>query len=404
MIDAFTLPYDVYSGRQQTPYGTGVEDPGFMQRTANMALSMPTSLAPRGPAQPGDWLTSTSAKIPTEQDLKTAADAGYAAARSAEMTIPASDVATMSQGLQQNLQTDFGAIPKTAPKTFSILGELANPPTGVNAQANYTGLEAARRGLQAIAGEGGSDGFAAQKVIPQLDSFIDTISPDAATARANYAAAQRSNDLTGNLDRAVTGIGERAEMGAAAANSGTNLDNALRQRVKAFIQSPDNVRGFSDDEIDALKSFVQGPTLQNALRKIGNVMGGGGGLGMLLGGGAGALIGAHFGGEGLAGVGSMALPAVGAAIKSAENSMAKGGLNAIAGMIRQRSPLAQQWQAGAPTIPTIGNAGIVPGAGSAVQGGGVPTLSPQVPMYPRGQLPPLPTTGPIPQGLLAPWA
>jgi hypothetical protein len=391
-IDAFTLPGDVYSGRQQTPYGTGSSaDPTLMERAANFAtMTTPTSAATRaGALVPGTFASAVEA--PTTAQLKATAEAGYAAARAADMTIPASTVSATAQTLQQTLQNNFGAIPKTAPKTFALLDELATPPKGVNAQANYTGLEAARRGLQGIAGEGGSDGFAAQQAIPHLDTFIDTISPDAATARANYAAAQRSNAITGDLTQANTGMQEQAVARAAASHSGMNLDNALRQRVASFLQNPDNVRGFSKEEVSSLNDFVQGNALSNALRKVSNLMGGGGGLGAVISAGGGALLGSHFGSPEL---GAMAAPMLGGALKAWENSRAAGALDAIAQQVRARSPLGQQYIAqGARSPNMLQNRAVVPLLSS-------PPTSPQAP----GQLPSLPSTGPIPQGLLGGWA
>ena len=389
-IDAFTLPGDIYSGQQQTPYQTGTADPALMERAANFAtFASPTSTATRaGEIIPGTFASAVGA--PSTAQLKAAADAGYAAARAADMTVPASTVSATAQTLQQTLQNNFGAIPKTAPKTFALLDELATPPRGVNAQANYTGLEAARRGLQAIAGEGGSDGFAAQQAIPHLDTFIDTISPDAATARANYAAAQRSNAITGDLTQANTGMQEQAVARAAASHSGMNLDNALRQRVASFLQNPDNVRGFSKDEVSSLNDFVQGNVLSNALRKVSNLLGGGGGLGAVISAGGGALLGSHFGSPE---IGAMAAPMLGSALKAWENSRASGALDAIAQQIRSRSPLGQQYIDQSVRSPNmLQNRAVVPLLSSPP--------SPQAP----GQLAPLPTTGPIPQGLLGGWA
>jgi hypothetical protein len=381
-IDAFKLPGDVWSGKQPTPYETGVPQPSLTERTTNLAGFI-------NPAQTGR--IATTAAVPTAMEIKAAADAGYAAARSAQMTIPASTIATTAQDLQLHLQDNFGLIPKTAPKTFDVLDQLAKPPQG--AQANYIGLDAARRQLNAIKTSpsmGDSDSFAAGKVISQLDDFINTISPDAATARANYAAAQRSNELTGALSPAVTGIQERAEAAAAASGSGKNLDNALRQRVKTFMQSEDNVRGFSDEERAALNDFVAHPGFTaNALRMVSNVLGGGGGLGRLASGTAGAYLGGQLGlGEVGVALGAGALPTLGAGLKAGENALARRGLSNIDEMIRSRSPFAEQAR-------QLG--------GPAVGPGPLPRYTiPAIPAMING----LPATGPsqIPAGLLGPWA
>jgi hypothetical protein len=378
-IDAFKLPGDVVSGRQPTPYETGVPEPSLTERTSNLAGFI-------SPAQTGR--IATAAAVPTAVEIRAAADAGYAAARAAEMTIPASTIATKAQDLQTHLQDNFGLIPKTAPKTFDVLDQLAKPPQG--AQANYIGLEAARRQLGAIRSSamGDSDSFAAGKVIAQLDEYIDKISPEAATARANYAAGQRSNDLTGALSPATTGIQERAEASAAASGSGKNLDNALRQRVKTFMQSEDNVRGFSDDERAALNDFVEHPGFGvNTLRTVSNLLGGGGGLGRLASSAAGAYLGGKLGlGEVGVALGAGALPTVGATLKSGENALARRALGNIDEMVRSRAPYAEQ-------VKQLGGPAVGPGPVPRYTIPAVPALINSLPA----------TSSQIPQGLLGPW-
>jgi hypothetical protein len=257
----------------------------------------------------------------------------------------------MAQQVQQTLQNEHGIIEKTAPKTYSILNEMTNPPQG--GIGTYSGLEAARRGLSGISTEGGTEGFAAQKAIPELDKFIDWISPEAATARANYAAAQRSNALTGDLDKANTGILEQAEARAHASHSGMNIDNATRQRVASFLQNPQNLYGYSPEEIAALNNLVRGGAVQNTARRIGNTFGGGGGLGSLFAAGLGATVGGNLmpGVEGTA-LGATLPTALGMSAKGLENTLARRRLSVVDEAVRARSPLAQQMQS--QMLPAMG--------------------------------------------------
>jgi hypothetical protein len=354
-VSGFTAPGDAYTGQLPTPYtntpiagdqartSAGLEprynaniDPAEANGRAFDFASMfsPQSVATRaGEYVPG---TLTTEQAPTAQQLKGAASAGYDAARASGATVPGDAVAAMSQQLQQTLQGDHGVIAKTAPKTFAILDELANPPAG--GMGTYSGLEAARRGLSAIAGEGGTEGFAAQKAIGGLNPFIDSVAPQAADARANYAAAQRSNTISGELSRGNTGFAERADAAAHASHSGANFDNNLRQRVKNFLQNENNLGGFSQAEIDALNDVVKGSLTQNTARYAGNVLGGGGGLGGAIAG----LAAGHYLGNGELGM-ALGLGA-GRATKGLENTLARRSLNRVDEMVRMRSPLADALQ------------------------------------------------------------
>ncbi len=376
---AVAAPGDAYMGRLPTPYtqvrvpsndpesvgiaalrnvgvpATGGIAPDAINRAIDFASifgGQPGVASRAGELMPGEIAAATP--VPSAQALKQAAGAGYDAARASPLTVPGSDIADMAQQLQGQLASEHGVIPKTAPKTYAILDELANPPFG--AEGNYSGLEAARRGLSSIAGEGGTEGYAAQRAIPQLDQFIDSISPTAADARANYAAAMRSNDLTGTLDRANTGILERATTRAEATHSGTNIDNAIRQRVASLLEKPSEVGGFSDPEIAALQNVVAGTFPQNAARRVGNVLGGGGGLGQLAALGGGALLGGHVigGVEGPA-LGAMLAPAIGTSAKGLENVLARRSLNNVDELVRQRSPLYDAMSSQMPSPSLSGN-------------------------------------------------
>lgn len=366
LANAFTAPADAFEGKISPSYGD--------QNTIDRALNFAAAATPMNPAAASGEagfgaLTKTSA--PTAAQLKAAASQGYDAARASGLEIKGDAVGDMARGLQTTLQSDQGIIAKTAPKTFAILDELASPPAG--GVATIAGIDAARRGLSGISAEGGTDGLAAGTAVRRLDDFVSAI-PDGAVAasnpgsaspqaiaqtlrdaRGNYAAAQRSNDLTGDLDRANTGIVDRAEARAEASHSGRNLDNAIRQRVASFLQNPENVAGFSQPEIDALNGVVAGGPLRNTSRFVGNIFGGGGGMHSGLMGAIGAGAGALEHGTAGAMVGAAALPTIGYAAKSLQNAFAKRALNNADQIVRTNSPLARALAAeGALTQPSIG--------------------------------------------------
>lgn len=371
LIGAVSAPGDVYTGKApiMTPGAPGGYNPDLINRAADFAAFF----SPANPAvRAGDLPIPGEARAPMEpqpvtppsaQQLKAVAGAGYDAARNAGVDVAGDAVSQMARGLQSGLQSGHGVIAKTAPNTFAILDELASPPQG--GFATITGLEAARRGLSRIAGEGSTDGFAAGQAIRGIDNLLETLGPQNTVvgaaapeavaqtlkdARANYAAAQRSNDLTGTLDKATTGILERAENRAQATYSGRNLDNAIRQRIASLLEKPKEVGGFSEAEIQALNDVLQGGPVRNSARVVGNLLGGGGGWGQAATAGMGAAAGGAAGGAPGAVLGAAAPAAVGTLAKALQNALAKRALGSADAVVRQNSPLYREMLSNAPLM------------------------------------------------------
>lgn len=394
-IDAYKLSGDILTGQQPTPYTGGpTQDPALLARTTNLAsFFSPTSVATRAgemvPGAIGSRVAPTGAQLKTESDLQ------YDAARASPVVLPASTVTPHIEAAQQNLTNQFGLTPKTAPKTFDALDDLINPQ---NPLIDFTTLDATREQLRAIGRTAMSDrdAFASSKAIPHIDNLIDTISPDAATARANLAAAKRANAITGELTQANTGILEKADTAP-----------QLRQRVKTFLQNPDNIAGYSPDEIAQLKAFAEGgDIISSTLSKLGKIPGSGIASSAL-----GIYLGSKFLGEHGAEAGALVAPMAGETLKNWASSRATSQLDAIADMIRSRSPLGQQYRSQNIRTPNpLPWQLAVPGLLSSTPNPNPPLL----PTAPSGSMwqpqsgpqryPPLPTTGPIPAGLLGPWA
>jgi hypothetical protein len=108
-----------------------------------------------------------------------------------------------------------------------------------------------------------------------------------------------------------------------------NLGNTIRQKFRSILANP---RGYSDEEIAAMRSIVRGSYTQDALRIAGNILGGGGGLGSL------ASAAAGHAAEGMAG--AIGFPAMGMGVRQLGNMLTVRKVNALDEMIRSRSPLA----------------------------------------------------------------
>ncbi|MCZ7855999.1 hypothetical protein O9X81_05180 [Agrobacterium salinitolerans] len=354
---AVMLPGEVMAG--ETPvFGP---DGRVSQEVIGRSLEAASLMSPSAPGLrsgsglvPGEasQMRRSTPPVPSADDLYGAADDAYNAMRNSGVAYSGDAVRDFATGLKSGLDTE-GFIAKVTPKTQSILDDLANPPEG--AIADIQGLQAARKAFGRISQNFNEpeEQAAAVRAIRGLDDFIGTDNPaavvagtasDAAnalkTANANFAAAKRSDLLTG-VERA-------ADLRAAAANSGANTGNAIRQRIASALLKPKDIAGYSPEEVAALEKIVTGTPAQNATRYVGNLLGGGGGMGQMLTTAAGAGAGGIAGG-GLGAAAGAALPiAVGSTSKSISNMLTRRALGAADEMVRARSPLYQTMKDSAP--------------------------------------------------------
>lgn len=355
---AISAPSDVMSGKVPVFQGEHIS-PEMNQRAAEMAaLISPPAASLRAGEQiiPGEAVSprmTRSAPVPTASELKTAASAGYDTARNSGVEVQGSAVAGLGNTIRAGLEQD-GIIGELAPKTFSVIGKIENPPQG--GFATIANLDAIRRSLGHVKGDP-TEELAARTAIRAIDDFMGSLDPSslmvgaaapeevaavASTlrdARGNYAAAMRSNNLTGELDRAATGITERAQNRAQAANSGLNLDNSIRQQVRAILERPREIAGYSNPELEALNNVLKGSLARNTVRYMGNALGGGGGV---VGSGIGAGVGAAVGGTPGAVIGAAVPTVVGGAFKRLGNAMARRSLNQANETVLMNSPLYRQ--------------------------------------------------------------
>lgn len=223
--------------------------------------------------------------------------------------------------------------------------------------ANISDVDSVRQLLRNLsterdgAGQFTRQAVAAKRAIGHIDEFLpnlkqeDLLSGNAAKAssilgeaRQNWGAAKRSE--------MVQNLANNAEINAASANSGANIGNATRQAFKPIAKNNfAKAVGYNDEERAALDKIIRGTWTGAATRVAGNILGGGGGLGMLAGGAAGY----ESGGI----PGALAAGATGIALKKISN---KSTLNAVANldrMLRSRSPEAIKLAAQNPQIAQL---------------------------------------------------
>jgi hypothetical protein len=274
--------------------------------------------------------------VPSAPELKAAARAGYDHPDVAAVRIAPQAVSDLGTTIENDLVSQgFRARPGQGGAALDTVRELQNAPGPVS----VADIDSVRKALGQVGKSGipTADSVAANKAIAHLDDFLpnlnqsDLLAGDATQAnqimqdaRGNWAAAKRSDMLNTKIDS--------AELQAASANSGHNLENALRQRMRSVLTSPKLSRGLSSDERTAIEGFVKGGPVTNVVRHIGNYLGGGGGLGHLITTGAGAAV------AGLPG--AIAAPAAGLALRAFSNMNAASKVRALDTLLRSRSPEA----------------------------------------------------------------
>ena len=271
-------------------------------------------------------------KAPTADEIRTAATTGFETARNSGVTVPASDINNLAKGIKADLYNK-GLRPSVAKQTNELLDELATSPKG--AFADVADLHAMRQALGHMASQPGPEKAAASIAMKKLDSYISNVSPELKDAIGNYAAVKRADTISGRMDRAMDQAGS--------ANSGQNIENAIRQQLRGILSSDKLKRGYTETELEAMRKIVRGASIANVTRGMGNLMGGGGGLGMYLSGAVGGV---------LAGPIGLAAPAVGWAAKRAGGAMTQSKVDALESMIRSRSPLAQSIPATQAPMPS----------------------------------------------------
>lgn len=346
---AFTLPGEVYQGKIDPKSNEGIA------RATEMGMVFsPVNPAVRAgeKALPG-VLRASKPRAPTVNELRAAASSGFDAARNMGVDYSGAAVGKMATTLRGQLEQD-GILAELAPKTFSILKKLESPPDG--SVATLSQLIAARRAL----GNAGRDftnpteQLASSRLVAGLDRFIQghdaasvVAGPAAAAskivrdAQGNYSAAKRSERLFG-IDRPagapVQGIEGSARLRAAAANSGQNLDNAIRSRVASLLLDPKKIAGFSKSEVALLTKVAEGTATRNMIRDAGNILGGGGGLGAFLSAAVGGMVGGAAGGP-LGVAAGVTLPTLGRGGKAIANALTTNALRKADEAVRMRSPL-----------------------------------------------------------------
>lgn len=336
---------------------------------------------------------------PTRAELKAATDAGYAEARSLGAEYTPKSVSDWATRVADELDQG-GQIAPNYPEVHALLDKLKNPPDGASS-IRLEAIDALYKELGKLGGSADAGKASVAALVQrQLDDYFDeldasdivagTVDPQRA---ANVLKESRGNAAASFRSDRVTGLEQTSERRTAAANSGRNADNNIRQRLTSLIESNKGSRGLSEGEKEAIDDIIYGRPLKNAYRYIGNLLGGGGGLGSAVLGGAAGVGGATALGPMGAAL-SVVPPVIGAGSRSLANRMSKQELRMLDELMRSRSPLADA----APVPMPVYQPGAAQGGAEAMTRALVPS---HLPVYqPQPKQAPAPLRGGMSQEIM----
>lgn len=217
----------------------------------------------------------------TADQLKEAGQSAYRQAKDAGVVFKPEAVDRLRQTIYNDM-AEFGFHPVNQPGAAVAYDELARLAQGGN--VSLEGLEALRRMA--------SNGYnptnpSNNELLRRITQHID-----------DFAANARSDDiLMGNAQMAVDALSEgrdywsrfrklekvqelidRAQRRAGSTGSGGNVENATRQELRKILDNKKMMRGFTPDELEAIRTAVMGSPAQNALRLVGKLSPQGNGL------------------------------------------------------------------------------------------------------------------------------
>lgn len=324
-------------------YGAGNSEGDLTQRASDAAVGGAVSGALGGAVAGVARAVGSKAPsaAPSIQELKNEAKKGYRSDAVREFEVAPQSVANAATNIRARLDAEgFDEIIGT--KAHGILKRLENVPAG----ASVTGLNL--HSIQKTLGKASGsmdpqEKAAASMALREFNDFLENLPATRVLkgsaddfvstmreANANYSRAMQA----GNIDHKII----TAETRAAAANSGMNVANTIRQRMADVKLNPKQSRGMHPDDVATAGAIAEGTRGGNLVRKLGNMAGGGGGMGTLV---SGAI------GMGVAGAADpsstfmgLALPAFGLAMRGAGNRMTLNQAHKLSEAIRNRAPLA----------------------------------------------------------------
>ena len=394
LVSGATLPGDVASGKASVgPIGRPSAATEAINRSAEAAAF--ATPAARG-------ATALRRGMPTGEQLRQAGRQGYRESAQMGVQYNPQAIAGMADRVEREL-LEQGIVRQDAPRTYAALDDLklgrsyqptdsslpgqVLPATAQNFRILKDRLSDARVPTQTYT-PSDKERLGAERLIRELNDFVENPSPSSVVAGPAAAAGQlqqmaRENLAAGKRSETITSKLSKAELEAAAANSGQNMGNRARAKALQIVnpEQPHRRFGFKPDEIAALEGVVRGSASANRARNLSNRLGGGGGgVSTLVGGGTtGGLYAAGLDPITAATIGLGAM-GTGMGARALSNRLSRQALEGVDEMIRARSPMGQA-AARSPVVsgpPTMANVAPLRMGTAATIAGSAPAPNPDL--------------------------
>lgn len=216
--------------------------------------------------------SATVAKtIPSTSQIKQAANAAYTKAEQAGVVVKNSEVKNLGNTITQAVE-DAGIDPTLHPKATAALKRI----TDSTGDLSLKKMDILRRVANGAAGSIDKDeSRIAHIILDHIDDFVENLGPgsvvsgntaDATSAlkeaRSLWAKQAKSSVIDNLMERAKN----RAET-----IGGSGLENAIRVEFRQLAQNPKRLRGFSQEERDAISQVARGGPIANVARTIGKL-------------------------------------------------------------------------------------------------------------------------------------
>lgn len=262
----------------------------------------------------------------TADQLKQTGSAAYQRAKDAGVIFKPEALDRLRQTIYTDM-AEFGFHPANQPGAAVAYNELERLAQGGN--VSLEGMESLRRmASNGFNPQNPSNNELLRRISERIDEFTASAGPDdllAGNAQAATNALAEGRDYWSRFRKLekVQELIDRAERRAGSTGSGGNVENATRQELRRILDNKKMMRGFTPDEVEAIRTAVLGTGTQNALRLAGKLSPQGNGLMAALGLG------------GAATMPQVAIPAMllGVGAKKASEAMTRSNTEAVKSLV-----------------------------------------------------------------------
>lgn len=277
-----------------------------------------------------------STALPTADDLRAASQAAYQQADDAGVAYSQDAVRRIRDQLVQDF-AEFGYHPELQSGAKVALNEISRI-ADADMPVTLKGLDTARK----LAGNAFQPGNKANnaltgRVTSAIDDLVanpqtgDIVAGDGTVAAEAIRKARELYRQASKLETVNT-LTDRAGRRAAASGSGGNVENATRQELNKILNSDRMQRGFTPQELEAVRKAVVGSPGQDLLRLAGKMSPEGNGLSLML----------HLLGGSATGGATIPLAAIGMAAKRGSDAMASNAARMAEAIIASGGTLPEQ--------------------------------------------------------------